>query len=400
LDPFFSHNGRLTNLYDWYRSKNPNFLPMSLVNPEMPEFEILIAGIVKDLYILSHNVNTPRYTLKNLNKNSKNREAKISEIQDILLKCNDIIQNKYKYIDVIDCILRYLNLFNSILLSNHSRNCNDLALLKELPYILYPSFHQIDIYKVNLTLSAPFINFLLTNNIHYSHNSLQTVCYEIYHDIKFHYGYMMINFFALLAKTMKGEISRENKQYALFLKTYSVKNKNNFEKISEQIGSNRQIFKQYFDFTNDIIQKLSPILIYKRSKGNNYASVYSINQCYMNSILLFLIFHENFFFSLFFEEGESLHTLINEIKKNNPSNNESYYTILYKYFKENFYKICRNSIISEFNNNQLDIDFEILIEKNFGIEINPENISEILGSYKKSGEEIYQLLFHDGNNIL
>jgi hypothetical protein len=121
----------------------------------------------------------------------------------------------------------------------------------------------------------------------------------------------------------------------------------------------------------------------------------------MNSIILFLIFHENFFFSLFFQEKISLYTLLIQNLKNqdsfNYSNNKIYYTILYKYFKENFYKICRNSIIKDGNIDQL---LKELIEKNFGIEINPENISEIKNLCKSSVESIYKTLFPENEDVL
>ena len=68
LDPFFSDNEKLINLHNWYKYKNPDFLSMKDINPEMPEYECFISGIVKDLYLLLEYPDNSKYKLKNFNK--------------------------------------------------------------------------------------------------------------------------------------------------------------------------------------------------------------------------------------------------------------------------------------------------------------------------------------------
>lgn len=49
-DPFFEEDN-MKKIFSWYLSKNPNFNIMSNISVQMPEYNVLIAGIIKDIYV-------------------------------------------------------------------------------------------------------------------------------------------------------------------------------------------------------------------------------------------------------------------------------------------------------------------------------------------------------------
>jgi hypothetical protein len=400
IDPFFQDDNNLINLFNWYKSKNPEFKPMKDVDPEMPEYELLVSGLIKDIYLL----------LKNNESNYKINNTSLKKPINILGMLEDIIKSNYKYIKIINCIYEYLKLFTN-LLSKNNKDCNLLLILNELPYIIYPSFHQIDIYKVNLTLCAPFINFLISNKMHESHGSDQNPCYEIFHDISFHSRNLIIKIFE-----------------DIFITKYKLSsNKNCLDNIKfhQYIQENIDLFKLYFDFMDNNIQKLKDILIYKRSKNNSYNSVYKSDKKYMNSILIFFIFHEKYFYNSFFIDNlkHKIFSTIQNIKKIQISminrrniNVFSYENInniiietIKKYFKNNFYKNCINFLLDndlyklkkyivKNNNTELlkliNSEFKEIIENMFKIKVTNENINEIIELYKQSAIDIYNTLYH------
>jgi hypothetical protein len=369
LDPFFSDNENLQNLYEWYKTKNPEFKPMNIINPKMPEYEVLISGMIKDIY------------LSLINEKEKN---------EILNELEKIIRDGYLYKDIINCIYNYLILFDSMLNNNsYRKDCNLLLDLLASPYIIYPSFHQIDIYKVNLTISAPFLNFLLSNNTHKSHSSSVTPCYELYHDIDFHYNFMTMQFFKDLFN-----IRNKNK---------NNNNNNNINYLIKNINKNINLFIIYFNFNNSIIQKLKDKLIFKRTKNNSF-NTYKTKENYMNSIIFFLIFHEDYFYKRLFELS-SYHIKLTENSQEKFEKN--FEEILKQYFKESFYKICIdnlftgniNNIKTYIYNSNTDIlkiikpEFKEVIESNYKIELTSDNINEIIKLYKASTIDIYNTLF-------
>ena len=85
-DQFFSieepkeGNYNLDNLYDWYLTKNPDFLPINTkgLNIMVPEFKFIIAVMSKDLLILKKTNKYPQKNIKNteesMDENSVKRE--------------------------------------------------------------------------------------------------------------------------------------------------------------------------------------------------------------------------------------------------------------------------------------------------------------------------------------
>ena len=280
LDPFFklgkNSTGRLIDLNVWYKQKNPTFMPFSDTNnPEMPEFKYLIAGMIKDLYFFFSKGKKPN-----------------NNINTILDKIELALKNKCKYISIIDIIYDYLILFQG---GQNLYDCYSFNEIIETPYIIYPTFHQIDFIKVNLTIGTPFLNFLLTNKTHLGHGHMIYPCWEISHDIHTHYDKIMIRFFKEL-----NEIINNNDNYILF------------------INNNIELFKFFFEFMNNFITSIKDLLMYDRSKksilttnekgsirtneiniSNNKHDSY---KNYMNSILIFY-FMKNISLKIFLMEN-------------------------------------------------------------------------------------------------
>lgn len=59
LDPFFNHkdekNYKMDKLLDWYLGINPDFVNTYDLNPSIIEYECLISGIIKDMFLSINN---------------------------------------------------------------------------------------------------------------------------------------------------------------------------------------------------------------------------------------------------------------------------------------------------------------------------------------------------------
>ena len=207
-DPFFdlTKNNYLNNLLKWYKSKNPNFEFMYIINPDMPEYKYIIANILKDLYLLFTTTKLPRITENNIirmrEKTTEEQWYKLNRYNELIdekdtkynkdnlltyfKQIENILQNNYKYNDVINIIYSYLFYFNPYSENIIIGDCSPINLFKQSQYILFPTFKLIDFYKVNLLFTAPVINFYIKNNSHSVHSYIVDPCYEIYHDLFFH----------------------------------------------------------------------------------------------------------------------------------------------------------------------------------------------------------------------
>jgi hypothetical protein len=268
-DPFFLGEN-MKKIYDWYLSKNPEFKIMSTIVVEMPEYNILIAGIIKDLYI-----------------NSKNTQN-LKNYSDILQKIEIMINSKYLYSLIIDIIYDYLLFFQKKVINNNNEyknykidKCSKLLKYYKSQYIIFPSFKQIDLYKVILNMKAPVLNFLVTNRKHITHNETSNICTELWHDIDIHYDKMMISFFRNIM------IARDIK--------YS-----NFSDVVNFIDKNKCLFSTYFIFMNKFISELESNFIYSivRRKNTTFENLKKDSNFkeYMNCVVLFYLFHEVDFF--------------------------------------------------------------------------------------------------------
>ena len=311
-DPFFTiekpREGayNLDNLYDWYLSKNPNFLPVNTegLNIQVPEFAFLIAIMAKDLLILKKTRKYPQKHFKNtspsnkyttdyertyfkcdidsmvLSSNSK-KELDDSKSDFVLNLINKFITTGYSYLAFLEILKHYLSIFNiGALYSPEITNsiCKDIKIIDKLikkPYIIFPTTVQLSYAKVIYTIQAPLINFRLSNNRKLIHDTFESPIIELSHDIDFH-----------SRKTHMWEISAHN---------------------------NNQPFNPKIEYPiiNTIIQKLKPYI-------SNTTGTQPDN--YNNQLLTFIIFY------IIHESGTvrdlfNLHSSIITLTKPNVINN-------------------------------------------------------------------------------
>lgn len=216
-DPFFiikSEEGKhnLDNIAEWYESKNPEYKPISEVSFNVPEFNFILAVMLKDLFILSK---TTKYPIKDLENRTMPTEddfekttfnlssgSKITP-KDFLDLFNEInskldVEKGILYKDFIDILSNYLSIFtlgvlysklDGITQTLFSGDANiflkDLKLMKlgTTAYILYPSVVQLSYDKIIYTTQAPVINFRLTNKRRFSENQYLNPIREMFHDL-------------------------------------------------------------------------------------------------------------------------------------------------------------------------------------------------------------------------
>jgi hypothetical protein len=391
-DPFFEIDN-LKNLFEWYEIKNPKFLPMNElpmteVESKFPEFQVFISGMIKDLYFLLENLDYENYKIKNL----ENKASFIKEILSILQKIEENIRNEYNYSEIIYSIYSYLTFFNYIIDIDKNNNyyefnepdtCEILIPYISSPYIIFPSFHQLDFIKINLTIGVPFINFYLVNKIHLVHGIRHNSCFEIYHNIDSHYGEVNLHIFKDLLDFKFKHINNKKKKFI------SITDVSNSIKDSRIF---KILFKTYFECMNGIIKKLEPILIYKIPKSSKKSFETFKNDkdfnYFMNSLVLFYLFHESYFF-LYLFTNEYSENLIELFKNNNINNLQNKFSILLiRYFNENFKERIYKRIIH--NNKSISQEFMKLL--NFTIKDNV-NTKEIADLIKEAGERIYFQIF-------
>jgi len=280
-DPFFDNfNKPEFDLLIWYKKYNPEFKSMKVVNPIMHEYLPTIAGIIKDYYILLSTLKYPN-GLDLVSYNNTLLLLNISQIEDIVKDNFD----KFHYVDIFNIIYSYISLFNKSL-KEYQEECDKLLIFLDSPYIIYPSFFQINFYKINLTIGVPFINFLLKNNMHLSHDSNSTTCWEISHDVMIHYYHVNIKIFYYFYKELN------NKE---------LNNTEPSKYIFDLINQNPEKFKIYFEYMNNIIQKIKNSFIYsdnfwsKKISFEKLIEKPEINK-YMKSLIIFNLFHEIFFY--------------------------------------------------------------------------------------------------------
>jgi len=239
--------------------------------------------------------------------------------------------------------------------------------------IIFPSFHQLNFYKRILNMTAPVFNFLMTNKLQKSHgNNMNSIN---------HFVHNQEHFIQLIP-----EITTNQR----------IKPRN----------LNNQVFKikyKYFTFVNELVTKLKQYFIYdsKISYARIFENVNKIQNNpnfnkYMNSIILFLVFHEI--------------GIIDRIYINNNRSIESYFLL----FKENFLLSCRKFIIyssDRMNLENLSItpnsysknineDFINLMEAALYIKIDQTNIISVINLFKKYSIQMNEIIIQIVDNIL
>jgi hypothetical protein len=276
-DPFFDDfNKPEFDLLVWYKKYNPKFKPMKINESIMEEYLPTIAGIIKDYYIL---LLTSKF--------SSGKDIDLRDKSILLLNITsieDAVKNNlrnFKYYNIFNIIHSYVSLFEKNL-NDNNKNCDDLLIFENSPYIIYPSFFQINFYKINLTIGVPFINFLLSNHEHLSHDFYAGTCWEVSHDIMMHYYNVNIKIF-------------------YYLYSYKITKDEPNIGIINLINNNPDTFKAYFEYTNNIIQKIKSSFIYSNNiwrKTDTFIQLKNKQDFnkYMKAIIIFYLFHEVYFY--------------------------------------------------------------------------------------------------------
>ena len=209
---------------------------MEDIDPHIPEYEILIINMIKDLFILSTTMIFP-----NKDKfGEKINKEKYDIFNKTLLQLDLTIFRKYKYTDVINCVSSFMKLFDF----SKTKNIKICELLEtqfvKTPYILFPSFHMLDFYKINISIGVPIIIFQISNKNMLVHRDELTVCKLIHHDICFHNKLMKID--QLKIKDESG--------CGLMI---------NFK---DKFGDYKERFEIYFDIMNKVILSLQDDITY------------------------------------------------------------------------------------------------------------------------------------------
>lgn len=186
---------------------------------------------------------TDKTSFKLSNKVTDERDIKI--ITNLLTKISKAITNQLHYVECTHIYTDYikimsgayfehtdeLNEYNSELVTqyigNNNRELNtdkyktycdqqiDFILqILQTPYMIYPTFHQLDYYTVVKTVSAPVINFLITHHRKSVHGNFISPCDQIGHDIIFHSNQTHFRFLHLaFREQLPLNIERQRKSY-------------------------------------------------------------------------------------------------------------------------------------------------------------------------------------------
>ena len=307
----------------WYQHKNPKFKILKSPTPEeipnlpfnytddiyigeekqvrVPEYRFLVAQMIKDLLLALYLGSMPQLHKNNKEKNfghskqlaelnfnkieESKREIFKKEIFKILSKIEQNIKEDFKYVEFIDYMSNYLNLFSSINFDSNNKKINEcieyILYIKKLlltPFIIFPTLIQINLNKTLNLIKAPLLNFRLSNSRKKIHSSFDNPCSEIEHDILQHCGlthniYLYINRYTYL------NFNKVNSSFELKKKDY----------IFDKLKNLEQIYILINMFFRMIISLF------------NYFSLEKINKLY--TLFLFVIFHEKYGINIIFDNN-------------------------------------------------------------------------------------------------
>lgn len=117
---------------------------------------------------------------KNVNDNLKD------ELDNLLKKINSCISNKYIYNvenGVYDVIISFIEI-----ISKDDNKIKEFFMEKHLdtPFIVFPTYQQINFQNVILLMSAPIINFRISNRNRRVHDFFDSPSFDYIHDVCFH----------------------------------------------------------------------------------------------------------------------------------------------------------------------------------------------------------------------
>ena len=121
---------------------------------------------------------------KKVEKLSKPIDKIREEIEILLGDINTCIENGYIYSHILRIIIKFL-----LLLSENYNKAEEDEIFNEWiskPHIFFPSYRSINFQTVVALISAPIINFRLSNRARSVHGLYDTPMYDASHDIAFH----------------------------------------------------------------------------------------------------------------------------------------------------------------------------------------------------------------------
>lgn len=293
----------LINPWKWYNEKNPEFeilkrpteeeIPnlkfissddMYVSEPiKVKEYRFIVAQIIKDLLFALYSMRMPQLhennimgiekasNLPNLQLNNNSNPKSIAmkkKIIEILEKIEQNIVEDFKYIEFIEYLYDYINIFSRINFDTNNNNSDcmkNLKMLEQLlftPFIILPTLIQINYTKILNLMKAPLLNFRLINNRKKIHNFFGEPCEELQHDIGAH-----------------TVLSHSIDMYMYGNRRISLKNEK-----KKDLTYNLSVFLDRYKKINYVLNKIKKLY--------NYTSINTKEYYY--AIFLFQFLHETF----------------------------------------------------------------------------------------------------------
>jgi hypothetical protein len=285
---------------DWYKEKNPTFGPIQ-DTLTVTEYEPLVVEMCKDLLILYFTLTLIGYDQEGLNKTVENNNAsrksiklgeeKRAQILKIIQNIDRLIREGYLYVFFIkECMTPYILLFSNksikpmeslqeeLIRYKTEKSDNEtngllyyIAGLLDSPFIILPTFYQINYIKVINSVSAPVLNFRMTNTKVSVHNSIDFPIYEILHDLTFHAD-IMHDIQSTIEKILN--LGKNNVDYTL---------------VKDEYNNRCGVISSLFEYYN---YKASSLINEDFVIDSNIER-FSEKEKYLFACLLFYVFHED-----------------------------------------------------------------------------------------------------------
>ena len=261
----------------------------------------LVNHITNELSILTGYNDSTKTNNNKIEKLSKPINNISTEIETLLIEINTCIQNGFIYSHILRIIIKFI-----LLLSREYNKDEEDKLYNEwinTPFIFFPSYMSINFQTVVALISAPIVNFRISNRSRAVHGRYNTPMYDVSHDINAHaakthkfnvFGIAVkisfINYFTTMNELLKllfpyyyctdctkgpDETKYEKKDLTslLIYLDLSEQNKKNvmslllFTILHEMIGSGNS-FKEYI-YNFDESKKKKIVLELQREVSNN-----------------------------------------------------------------------------------------------------------------------------------
>jgi len=207
------NNGFLTTYYPYIKRDGNN----RLIEDKTNKTNHLPINLILEICIKNYNIDIPGKMFDITRFNEEDREnvmrlvinlfnkyidiySKIKKVTDenkemcknFIGLANSVIINKYKYGECLDLISEYMYLFDN----KHDKcNLKNENTSPNSPFIIFPSFKQLNYSKILYTVRCPLLNFQLCNRPLLNHGMIYTPCNQIVHDITFHRQTTCFDFF-------------------------------------------------------------------------------------------------------------------------------------------------------------------------------------------------------------